>query len=115
MDHSIRGHFWAQWKSESWCMPSSPEKAARMCLPRVSSRSLTMRHEYENTLKSFAAAGGKKGKFFSLPELARQYPQEIGRASCRERMEISVVAVFLKKKKPPILGDRMDSQRKEPK
>ncbi|SDZ30280.1 aconitate hydratase [Delftia lacustris] len=34
-----------------------------------------MRHEYENTLKSFAAAGGKKGKFFSLPELARQYPQ----------------------------------------
>src|SRR2546427_513503 len=75
MDHSIRGHFWAQWKSESWCMPSSPEKAARMCLPRVSSRSLTMRHEYENTLKSFAAAGGKKGKFFSLPELARQYPQ----------------------------------------
>ncbi|WP_288898709.1 aconitate hydratase [uncultured Delftia sp.] len=34
-----------------------------------------MRHEYENTLKTFAAAGGKKGKFFSLPELARQYPQ----------------------------------------
>ncbi|MDR3013974.1 MAG: aconitate hydratase [Delftia acidovorans] len=34
-----------------------------------------MRHEYENTLKSFAAAGGKKGKFFSLPELAKQYPQ----------------------------------------
>jgi aconitate hydratase len=34
-----------------------------------------MRHEYESTLKSFAAAGGKKGKFFSLPELARQYPQ----------------------------------------
>ncbi|AOV02025.1 aconitate hydratase [Delftia tsuruhatensis] len=34
-----------------------------------------MRHEYENTLKTFAAAGGKKGKYFSLPELARQYPQ----------------------------------------
>ncbi|MBU5900123.1 hypothetical protein JVW24_23690, partial [Vibrio cholerae O1] len=25
--------------------------------------------------KSFAAAGGEKGKFFSLPGLARQYPQ----------------------------------------
>ena len=34
-----------------------------------------MRHEYESTLQSFAAAGGRKGKFFSLPELARQYPQ----------------------------------------
>ena len=34
-----------------------------------------MHHEYESTLQSFALAGGGKGRFFSLPELARQYPQ----------------------------------------
>ena len=33
-----------------------------------------MRHEYENTLKSFAAAG-QEGQVLFLPELARQYPQ----------------------------------------
>src|SRR3712207_9534798 len=34
--------------------------------------------------------------------------QEIGRASCRERGEISVVAVSLKKKHTPLYNDSLD-------
>ena len=34
-----------------------------------------MRHEFENTLQSFALSNGSVGQFFSLPELAKQYPQ----------------------------------------
>src|SRR3954463_577534 len=34
-----------------------------------------MAHAFEHTLKSFKAGGGKAGRYFSLPELARQYPK----------------------------------------
>jgi aconitate hydratase len=34
-----------------------------------------MSHAFQNTLKSFKSGGGKSGKFFSLPELARQFPK----------------------------------------
>ncbi|MFO1270606.1 MAG: aconitate hydratase AcnA [Rubrivivax sp.] len=33
-----------------------------------------MPHAYAKTLKTFKTASGKEGKFFSLPELAKQYP-----------------------------------------
>ena len=33
-----------------------------------------MKHAFASTLKTFAANKGKKGKFFSLPALAQQYP-----------------------------------------
>ncbi|MBS0466338.1 MAG: aconitate hydratase [Proteobacteria bacterium] len=31
-------------------------------------------HAFASTVKTFATASGKKGRFYSLPELARQYP-----------------------------------------
>src|SRR3954468_12238117 len=34
-----------------------------------------MPHAFEHTLKSFKAGGGKAGRYFSLPELAKQYPK----------------------------------------
>jgi aconitate hydratase len=34
-----------------------------------------MPHAFENTLKTFKTRSGKTGKFFSLPELAKQYPK----------------------------------------
>jgi aconitate hydratase len=33
-----------------------------------------MPHAFAQTLKTFKTASGKSGKFFSLPELAKQYP-----------------------------------------
>ncbi|MBA3590666.1 MAG: hypothetical protein H0W38_14005, partial [Methylibium sp.] len=33
-----------------------------------------MAHAFQNTQKSFKTASGTTGKFFSLPELARQFP-----------------------------------------
>ena len=33
------------------------------------------RHAFANTLKSFKTASGKEGQFYSLPALAKQYPQ----------------------------------------
>jgi aconitate hydratase len=33
-----------------------------------------MPHAYQNTLKTFKTAAGKEGKFFSLPELAKAFP-----------------------------------------
>ena len=33
-----------------------------------------MPHAFQKTLKSFKTASGKEGRFFSLPELAKQYP-----------------------------------------
>ena len=33
-----------------------------------------MSHAFASTLKSFKTASGKEGRFYSLPELARQYP-----------------------------------------
>ncbi|RQO78814.1 aconitate hydratase [Acidovorax sp. FJL06] len=33
------------------------------------------RHAFANTLKSFKTASGKEGRFYSLPALARQFPQ----------------------------------------
>src|SRR4051794_22320530 len=32
-------------------------------------------HSFEHTLQSFKAGGGKAGSYFSLPELARQFPK----------------------------------------
>lgn len=34
----------------------------------------TTRHAFANTLKTFATASGREGRYFSLPELARTYP-----------------------------------------
>src|SRR5438046_3221903 len=34
-----------------------------------------MPHAFEHTLRSFKAGGGKTGRYFSLPELARQFPK----------------------------------------
>ena len=34
-----------------------------------------MPHAFENTLKTFKVGAGKTGSFFSLPELARQFPK----------------------------------------
>src|ERR1700757_2065133 len=34
-----------------------------------------MPHAFEHTLQSFKLAAGKSGRFFSLPELAKQYPK----------------------------------------
>ena len=34
-----------------------------------------MSHAFANTLKSFETDGGKKGKFYSLPALAKQFPE----------------------------------------
>ena len=34
-----------------------------------------MRHAFANTLKSFETSSGKKGKFFSLPALAKKFPE----------------------------------------
>ena len=34
-----------------------------------------MQHAFANTLKSFETDGGKKGKFYSLPALAKQFPE----------------------------------------
>ena len=33
------------------------------------------KHPYAKTLKTFTTASGKTGQFYSLPALARQYPQ----------------------------------------
>ena len=33
-----------------------------------------MPHAFAKTLKTFKTASGKEGKFFSLPQLAKQYP-----------------------------------------
>ncbi|HCE94767.1 MAG TPA: hypothetical protein DEV74_20115, partial [Acidovorax sp.] len=33
------------------------------------------RHAFANTLKSFKTASGKEGQFYSLPALAKQFPQ----------------------------------------
>jgi hypothetical protein len=38
------------------------------------------KHTFASTLKSFKTASGKSGRFYSLPELAKQYPN-IGRLS----------------------------------
>ena len=34
-----------------------------------------MSHAFANTLKSFETDGGKKGKFYSLPALAKRFPE----------------------------------------
>ncbi|MEG0141821.1 MAG: aconitase family protein, partial [Comamonas sp.] len=34
-----------------------------------------MPHAFEKTLKSFETDGGRKGKFYSLPALAKQFPE----------------------------------------
>ena len=34
----------------------------------------TVDHAFARTLKTFQTASGREGKFFSLPELAKQYP-----------------------------------------
>ena len=33
-----------------------------------------MPHTFAKTLKNFTTTSGKKGKFYSLPELAKQFP-----------------------------------------
>ncbi|UCU98287.1 aconitate hydratase [Acidovorax radicis] len=43
--------------------------------PVVSSPAKPIRHAFGNTLKKFKTASGKEGRFYSLPTLARQFPQ----------------------------------------
>ena len=49
-------------------MASSPK-------PPATSSSRPARHAFANTLKGFKTASGKEGKFYSLPALAKQFPQ----------------------------------------
>src|SRR2546426_8892577 len=49
-------------------------------------------------LRSASRDGRNPNPLFDRTWYLAQYPDEIGRASCRERVQISVVAVSLKKK-----------------
>ena len=49
-------------------MASSPK-------PPATPSSRPARHAFANTLKGFKTASGKEGKFYSLPALAKQFPQ----------------------------------------
>src|SRR3712207_1920275 len=69
------------------------------CLPSLSEAVALYRDDF---LAGFAlrdSAAFDDWQFFQAEELRRELAGEVGRASCRERVEISVVAVFLKKKK----------------
>ncbi len=43
--------------------------------PLASSSAKPIRHAFGNTLKKFKTASGKEGRFYSLPALAKQFPQ----------------------------------------
>ncbi|MEJ6024020.1 aconitate hydratase [Ramlibacter sp. PS4R-6] len=49
-----------------------------------------MPHAFENTLKTFKAGGGRTGRYYSLPELAKQYPK-IGRLPVSMRIVLESV------------------------
>ena len=48
-------------------MASKPKPATSPTKP--------VRHAFANTLKNFKTASGKEGQFYSLPALAKQFPQ----------------------------------------
>ena len=56
----------------------SPEPAKAAKSPKAkgsAARSLAPKHPFASTRKTFKTASGKEGQFFSLPALARQYPE----------------------------------------
>jgi aconitate hydratase len=62
-------------------MAKAPTKTAAKTVKKDSSKAVTTakaprsaKHEFANTLKPFETASGKAGKFYSLPALAKQFP-----------------------------------------
>ncbi|WP_281915016.1 aconitate hydratase AcnA [Caldimonas thermodepolymerans] len=47
---------------------------ADAALKKASNKGAAAAHAFAKTLKTFKTASGKEGRFFSLPELAKQYP-----------------------------------------
>ena len=48
---------------------------AQSTKPLAPSSAKAPRHAFGNMLKTFKTASGKEGRFYSLPALARQFPQ----------------------------------------
>ena len=61
-----------------------------MATTKKSAAKATTRHAFANTLKTFTTPSGKSGQFYSLPALAKQFP-EIGRLPISIRIVLESV------------------------
>ena len=68
-------------------------QTARM-QPSLTFKEIVVAHAFHSTLKTFKTAAGKTGQFYSLPALARQFPN-IGRLPVSLRLVLESVDAAL--------------------